>query len=153
MTVPNAVLEGKIVHISDPDELLPHRDPFLFLTEVTEYVQGSWAEGYWQLSGEEPFFSGHFPNRPTLPGVLLCEAIAQLGAYLVLADERFHGKLPLFGGIDKARFRRQVLPGERVDLRIDVQRLSSTAGKASGSASVDGDLACSTDLMFVVVAK
>jgi 3-hydroxyacyl-[acyl-carrier-protein] dehydratase len=153
MTVPNAVLEGKIVYIPAPDELLPHRDPFLFLTEVTEYVQGSWAEGYWQLSGEELFFKGHFPSRPTLPGVLLCEAIAQLGAYLVLADEQFHGKLPLFGGIDKARFRRQVLPGERVDLRVDVRRLSSTAGKASGSASVNGDLACSGDLMFVVVPK
>ncbi len=153
MTVPNAVLEGKIMQIPTPDKILPHRDPFLFLTEVTEYVEGSWAEGYWQLSGEESFFEGHFPSRPTLPGVLLCEAIAQLGAYLVLADGHFDGKLPLFGGIDKARFRRQVLPGERVDLRVDVRRLSSTAGKASGSASVDGDIACTGDLLFVVVPK
>ncbi len=134
-----------------PNVVLPHRDPFLFLTEVTGCVQGEWAEGYWQLTGSELFFSGHFPDRPTLPGVLLCESIAQLGAYLVLQDERFSGKLPLFGGIEKARFRKQVVPGERVDLRIEVRRLSARAGKASGIATVGGETACTADLVFVVV--
>jgi 3-hydroxyacyl-[acyl-carrier-protein] dehydratase len=134
----------------EPDAVLPHRDPFLFLTEVTAYEPGQWAEGYWQLSGDEAFFAGHFPGRPTLPGVLQCEAIAQLGAYVVLLDPRFNDKLPLFGGLDKARFRRQVLPGDRVDLRIDVQRMSARAGKASGTASVDGQAACTADLMFVM---
>ena len=134
-----------------PASVLPHRDPFLFLTEVTGLEPGAWAEGYWQLTGDEAFFAGHFPGRPTLPGVLQCEAIAQLGAYVVLLDEAFAGKLPLFGGLDKARFRRQVLPGERVDLRIDVQRMSARAGKASGTATVDGEVACAADLMFVVV--
>ena len=136
--------------IPAPAEVLPHRDPFLFLTEVTALEEGAWAEGYWQLSGDEAFFPGHFPGRPTLPGVLMCEAIAQLGAYVVLLDERFAGKLPLFGGLDKARFRRQVLPGERVDLRIDVDRMSARAGKASGTATVNGDLACQSTLMFVI---
>ena len=134
-----------------PSEVLPHRDPFLFLTEVTGYEIGEWAEGYWQLTGSEAFFSGHFPGRPTLPGVLLCESIAQLGAYFVLQDQRFAGKLPLFGGIEKARFRRQVVPGERVDLRVEATRLSARAGKASGTATVDGEVACSADLVFVVV--
>lgn len=133
-----------------PNEVLPHRDPFLFLTEVTGLVQGEWAEGYWQLTGTESFFEGHFPNRPTLPGVLLCESIAQLGAYFVLQDERFVGKLPLFGGIEKARFRRQVVPGERVDLRIEASRLSARAGKASGIATVNGETACAANLLFVV---
>lgn len=134
-----------------PATVLPHRDPFLFLTEVTAMEPGEWAEAHWQLTGEEAFFAGHFPGRPTLPGVLQCEAIAQLGAYVVLQDPRFAGKLPLFGGMDKARFRRQVLPGERVDLRIDVGRMSARAGKASGKAMVDGEVACATELMFVIV--
>ena len=91
-----------------PDEILPHRPPFLFVDEITELDPGTKAVGTWTLTGEEAFFSGHFPGRPTLPGVLMCEAIAQVGAFALLSDERFAGKLPLFGGLDSARFRRQV---------------------------------------------
>jgi 3-hydroxyacyl-[acyl-carrier-protein] dehydratase len=134
-----------------PASILPHRPPFLFLDEVTALAPGRSAEGVWRPSGEEFFFAGHFPGRPTLPGVLMAEALAQLGAYAVLTDERFAGKLPLFGGIDNARFRRQVVPGERLDLRIEVLRLSSRAGRAAGEASVDGRTACNCELMFVAV--
>ncbi|MDE0654053.1 MAG: 3-hydroxyacyl-ACP dehydratase FabZ [bacterium] len=134
-----------------PAAVLPHRPPFLFLDEVTALVPGELAEGYWCTTGVEEFFSGHFPGRPTLPGVLMTEALAQLGAYAVLSDERMAGRLPLFGGIDGARFRRQVLPGERLDLRVEVLRLSARAGRAAGEASVDGALACSCELMFVAV--
>lgn len=136
--------------IPSPEDVLPHRDPFLLLTEVTAYEPASWAEGYWQLTGDEPFFAGHFPGRPTLPGVLMCEAIAQLGAYVVLLDERFVGRIPLFGGIDGARFRRQVGPGDRLELRIDVGRMSARAGKAKGSATVGGETACTAEVMFVI---
>jgi 3-hydroxyacyl-[acyl-carrier-protein] dehydratase len=139
-----------MAELAHPGDVLPHRPPFLLLTEVTAMAPGEWAEGYWQLSGDEYFFPGHFPGRPTLPGVLMCESIAQLGAYVVLHDERFTGKLPLFGGLDGARFRRQVVPGERLDLRIDVGRMSARAGKATGTASVDGKVACSAELMFVL---
>ena len=114
-------------------------------------VAGERAEGYWQLTGDEPFFAGHFPGRPTLPGVLMAEAIAQLGAYIVLHDKRFAGKLPLFGGLDGARFRRQVGPGERLDLEVEMTRLSARAGRGAGKASVDGELACQCELLFVVV--
>lgn len=134
-----------------PSEVLPHRPPFLFLDEVTELEPGVSASGYWVPSTDLAFFAGHFPGRPTLPGVLMAESIAQLGAYAVLHAGSFAGRLPLFGGLDGARFRRQVLPGERLDLVIEVTRLSARAGKARGSASVAGDLACSCELMFVAV--
>ena len=134
-----------------PVDVLPHRPPFLFLDGVTGLIPGQSADGYWQTTGDEFFYAGHFPGRPTLPGVLMTEALAQLGAYAVLTDDRFAGKLPLFGGIDSARFRRQVVPGERLDLRVEVLRLSTRAGRAAGEASVDGRTACSCELMFVAV--
>jgi len=137
--------------LPEPHDVLPHRDPFLFLDEVTELEPGVSAKGYWVPGKDLAFFAGHFPGRPTLPGVLMAESIAQLGAYAVLHGGSMTGKLPLFGGLDKVKFRRQVVPGDRLDLELTVTRLSARAGKASGRAFVDGELACSCDLMFVGV--
>ncbi len=137
-----------------PGEVLPHRPPFLFVDELTALSPGESAIGTWSLGGDEWFFPGHFPGRPTLPGVLMCEAIAQVGAIAVLTDERFVGKLPLFGGLDSARFRRQVVPGDTLYLDVELGRMSARAGKGSGRARLggpDGDVACSCDLLFVVV--
>jgi 3-hydroxyacyl-[acyl-carrier-protein] dehydratase len=134
-----------------PSEVLPHRPPFLLLDEVVELRVGEGTKGLWHLTGDEDFFAGHFPGRPTLPGVLMVEALAQLGAYLVLSDPRFAGKLPLFGGIDKARFRRQVAPGETLVLDVELTQVSSRAGKGTGIATVDGEVACKGDIMFVFV--
>jgi 3-hydroxyacyl-[acyl-carrier-protein] dehydratase len=134
-----------------PIDVLPHRPPFLFVDALTALEPGQSATGTWTLTGEEWFFSGHFPGRPTLPGVLMCEAIAQVGAIAVLTDARFAGKLPLFGGLDGARFRRQVGPGDTLTLEVELGRMSARAGKGSGRASLGGELACSCELLFVVV--
>jgi 3-hydroxyacyl-[acyl-carrier-protein] dehydratase len=134
-----------------PADVLPHRPPFLFVDRLIALEPGVSAVGTWSLSGDEWFFPGHFPGRPTLPGVLMCEAIAQVGAMAVLTDPKFAGKLPLFGGLDSARFRRQVGPGDTLELHVALDRMSARAGKGHGRALLRGEKACECELMFVLV--
>ncbi len=134
-----------------PDDLLPHRSPFLFVDQITKIDPGKRVEASWSLTGEEDFFAGHFPGRPTLPGVLMVEALAQVGACGVLSVPDFAGKLPLFGGVDKVKFRRQVLPGDTLDMSVELTSLKSRAGKGIGKASVNGELACQAEILFVIV--
>ena len=134
-----------------PSSLIPHRPPFLFVDQITALNPGQSASGLWRLTGDESFFAGHFVGRPTLPGVLMCEAIAQVGAIAILSDEKFKNKLPLFGGIDSARFRRQVIPGDTLEMSITLTKMSARAGKGSGVATVNNEIACQCELFFVVV--
>lgn len=134
-----------------PADVLPHRPPFLFVDEITAVEPGVSAAGTWHLTGDEWFFTGHFPGRPTLPGVLMCEAIAQVGAIAVLVGGNHPGKIPLFGGLDGARFRRQVQPGDTLELVVELGRMSARAGKGTGRALLNGETACECDLMFVLV--
>jgi 3-hydroxyacyl-[acyl-carrier-protein] dehydratase len=134
----------------DPKDWLPHRAPFLFLDSLVSIEPGYRASARWTLHGDEWFFRGHFPGRPTTPGVLLLESIAQCGAVVVLSDPRYAGRLPLFGGVENARFRRQVLPGDTVDLECEMTKLSARGGKGHGRASVDGVVAAETEIFFVL---
>lgn len=133
-----------------PIDLLPHRPPFLLVDELVELVPGERVAGRWHLTGDEYFWPGHFPGLPTLPGVLMVEALAQVGACAPLADPAHAGKIPFFGGVDKVKFRRQVVPGETLDLSVEFTRLSARGGRGVGRATVDGEVACSAELMVVL---
>jgi 3-hydroxyacyl-[acyl-carrier-protein] dehydratase len=134
----------------NPIDWLPHRPPFLLLDEMLSIEPGKRASARWTLKGDEWFFPGHFPGRPTTPGVLLLESIAQCGAVVVLAEPKYAGRLPLFGGVERARFRRQVLPGDVVLVECEMTQLSARGGKGHGRASVEGQTAVEANLLFVL---
>jgi 3-hydroxyacyl-[acyl-carrier-protein] dehydratase len=134
----------------NPSDWLPHRPPFLLLDTIVSIEPGVRATARWSLRGDEWFFSGHFPGRPTTPGVLLLESIAQCGAVVILSEPKYTGRLPLFGGVEHARFRRQVLPGDTVTLECEITHLSARGGKGHGRAAVDGRLAAESDLLFIL---
>lgn len=134
----------------NPADWLPHRPPFLLLDEMLEIEPGVRARGLWRLRGDEWFFAGHFPDRPTTPGVLMLESIAQCGAVAVLSDQRFAGRLPLFGGVERARFRRQVLPADTLELTCEMTHLSARGGRGHGTARRDGELCVEADIMFIL---
>ena len=130
--------------------LLPHRPPFRFIDVVDECQPGRRVVGRWQVTGEEAFLAGHFPGNPIVPGVIQLEALAQAGAILVLSDERYTDALPLFGGIEKVRFRRVVQPGDELLLEVDVERLSARGGWSNVRSSVDGQTTCEGRLLFAI---
>ena len=135
------------------EELIPHRAPFLLVSEIVELIPAVSARGRWHLSGDEEFFAGHFPGKAVLPGVLMVESLAQLAAAVVLADERYNDRLPLFGGIDRARFRHRVVPGDTLELEVTIRRLSARAGSGHGLASVGGKVACEAEMLFVLAPR
>ena len=129
-------------------ELIPHRYPFLLVDRIEEVEPGVRAVGIKNVTQNEPFFEGHFPDYPVMPGVLIVEALAQVGAVGVMSKEEFRGKLALFAGIDGVRFRRQVIPGDVLRLEVEISRLRGVAGRGKGSATVNGERVCEADLMF-----
>jgi 3-hydroxyacyl-[acyl-carrier-protein] dehydratase len=131
--------------------IIPHRYPFLLVDRITELEPGRRAVGRKQVSSGDPYFPGHFPGYPVMPGVLIVEALAQVGAIALLTTDDFKGKLALFAGIDNVRFKRQVAPGDTLVLSVELGQLRRTIGTGTGTATVDGELACKGDFMFGIV--
>lgn len=132
-------------------ELIPHRYPFLLVDRVIELTPGERAVGIKNVSANEPFFQGHFPEFPVMPGVLIVEAMAQVGAVALMSVDDNKGKLGLFAGIDNVRFKRQVKPGDVLHMEVELGAFRRGIGTGTAKATVDGELACKGDLMFALI--
>ena len=133
--------------------IIPHRYPFLLVDRITELTPGQRAVGQKNVTTGDPFFAGHFPGYPVMPGVLIVEALAQVGAIALLTTSDFADKLALFAGIDNVRFKRQVKPGDRLTLTVELGQIRRSVGTGTGVATVDGELACRGEFMFGLVPK
>lgn len=129
-------------------EIIPHRPPFLLVDRVLELEAGARAVGLKQVTVNEPFFAGHFPGKPIMPGVLQVEALAQVGAIALLSHPDYAGKLAVFAGIDNVRFRRMIVPGDTLRIEVSLDKLRRSIGKGKGSITVDGDLALEGEFLF-----
>ena len=135
---------------SEIEEIIPHRDPFLLLDEVTVIEPGVRVVATKRVREDEWYLAGHFPGRPIMPGVLMVEALAQAGAVAVLSQEANRGKLALFAGIDDVRFKRLVEPGDELELTCELERLRGPIGRGKATATVDGELAVRGTLTFAL---
>jgi 3-hydroxyacyl-[acyl-carrier-protein] dehydratase len=152
----DAAATGTAVDLALPLEaadimrIIPHRYPFLLIDRVVELEPGKRVVAMKSVTANEPQFTGHFPGRPIMPGVLMVEALAQAGAVAVLSLAEYRGKLALFAGIDECRFRRTVLPGDTLRLEVTLEKLRGVFGRGRGVASVDGEVAVEATISFVI---
>ncbi len=133
-------------------EILPHRYPILLVDRIVELEPGVRALGYKNVTNNEPVFTGHFPGNPLLPGVYMIEALAQLGGCVVLEAGEFSRKTPYLAGIERAKFRRPVVPGDKLMMEVTLVKHKRNIGWVNAEARVDGQLVCSADLMFSIAS-
>ena len=136
--------------IKEIRDILPHRYPFLMIDRVEEVVEGKSAKGYKNVTINENYFNGHFPEYPVMPGVLILEALAQMGAICILSMEDFKGKIGFLVGADKVRWKKQVMPGDKLNLEIEIVKLRGNIGVGKGKATVDGSLVCEGEIIFAI---
>ena len=136
--------------VKEIKDILPHRYPFLMIDRVEEVVEGKSAKGYKNVTINENFFNGHFPEYPVMPGVLILEALARMGAICILSMDDFKGKIGFLVGADKVRWKKQVMPGDKLDLEIEIVKLRGSIGVGKGKATVDGSLVCEGEIMFAI---
>ena len=139
-----------MMDINEIREILPHRYPFLLVDRVTEVVEGKSIKGYKNVTINDQFFQGHFPEKPIMPGVLILEALAQLGAVSILSMNVFKGKIPMFAGADKVKWRKPVVPGDRLDLSCEIIKLRGPIGIGKAVATVEGKKVCEAEIMFAI---
>lgn len=142
---------AEIMNNIDIQKILPHRYPFLLIDKVIEMDEGKSITGIKNVTANEPFFQGHFPGNPIMPGVLICEALAQAGAVMLLGMEENKGKLGVFTGINNFKFRRQVVPGDQLVLHAELVTYRHGMGKANVEATVDGKTAAKGEMSFAVI--
>ncbi len=142
-----------MLDINQIKEVIPHRYPFLLVDRILEVEEAQRAIGIKNVTANEEFFNGHFPDYPVMPGVLIVEALAQVGAVAMLKKEENRGRLAFFAGIDNCRFKRQVKPGDQLRLEVEMTRVRGAIGKGKGIATVDGELVCEAELTFALGDK
>lgn len=131
--------------------MLPHRYPMLLVDRVLEYQPGQSVKGIKNVTINEAFFQGHYPGNPIMPGVLILEAMAQVGSVILLCDPKFHDRVPLLGGVEHTRFRRPVVPGDQLLISVEMLWFKRDIGRVKGLATVEGETAAETELMFKLV--
>ncbi|MBR6483571.1 MAG: 3-hydroxyacyl-ACP dehydratase FabZ [Clostridiales bacterium] len=132
-------------------DIIPHRHPFLLIDKVEDYEPGQYCIAYKNITYDESFFRGHFPEYPITPGVLMVEALAQAGAVAILSQEEFKGKIAVFAGIDNCKFKRQILPGDTVRLETKITQVRGPVGVGEAEATVDGKIAVKCTLKFAIM--
>ncbi len=139
-----------LLNASQIMEIIPHRQPFMLLDTVEEMEPGKRVKARKCVSYNEPYFAGHFPAEPVMPGVLIVEAMAQAGAVAMLSQPEMKGKTAYFAGIQSAKFKRKVVPGDVLELEVEIVKVKGPVGIGKGTASVDGKLAASAEIMFAI---